>query len=442
MTGPGTETEWILGAIVASVLGSLFAAGDEAATAIPEAVVQQLARDPKAPFARFLRHRARVLSRWLVCRITSIAIAAALLQEAADEAGIRRFGPLLAMLGALGVYGTLAELFGTLGRQRPERVAAIALVVLRPLEYLAAPLAEPLAWLGRGMARLFPKPRRDARTTETEVAWIVTQGERTGAIANEPAQIIRNALHFKKVLAGEVMIPRAKISAIDSSTPLARAREIVANDGHSRYPVFRESLDQIVGLLYAKDLFRAVRDDKFESGKLLDVVRSPALFVSETQPLATILREMKQKRQHLAIVADEFGGTAGVITLEDILEELVGDIRDEYDTEGLLDPIGDNRFVADASISIADLAAQLKRDIPVPDGDFESLGGLIVHRAGGVPPPGTTITIDGLNLTVREADEKRVVKVEVSTTKRATGASHPDASGPQAPVDSTKIEAQ
>jgi len=432
MTGPGTETEWILGAIVASVLGSLFAAGDEAVTAIPEAVVQQLARDPKRPFARYLKHRARVLSRWLVCRITAIAISAALFQEAADEAGIRRFGPLFAMLGALVVYGTLAEFFGTLGRQRPERVAAIALVLLRPLEWAAAPLAEPLAWLGRTIARIFPKPRRDARTTETEVAWIVTQGERTGALGNEPAQIIRNALEFKKISAGEIMVPRAKVSAIDSSTPLARALEIVANDGHSRYPVYRESLDQIVGLLYAKDLFRAVRDDKIESGKLLDLVRNPALFVSETQPLASILREMKQKRQHLAIVADEFGGCAGVITLEDILEELVGEIRDEYDTEGLLDPIGENRFVADASISIADLAAQLKRDIPV-DGDFESLGGLIVHRAGGVPPPGTTITIDGLNLTVREADEKRVVKVEVRAM-RPPSISQSDAS--------SKIEAQ
>jgi len=232
------------------------------------------------------------------------------------------------------------------------------------------------------------------------------------------------------------MVPRAKISAIDSSTPLTRALEIVANDGHSRYPVFRESLDQIVGLLYAKDLFRAVRDDKSATaGKLLDLVRNPVFFVSENQPLASILRDMKQKRQHLAIVSDEFGGTAGVITLEDILEELVGDIRDEYDTEGLLDPIGENRFVADASISIADLAAQLKRDIPI-DGDFESLGGLIVHRAGGVPPPGTVITIDGLNLTVREADEKRVVKVEVST-KRAPSVSQPDASGPSSKIEAT-----
>jgi CBS domain containing-hemolysin-like protein len=407
-----------VGAVVASALGSLFAAGDAAVTSIPEAVLQPLAREPRSPFARYAKNRSRVLARWFVCRITSIAISAALLQEASDAIALGRFGPLLAMLGALVVYGTLAELFGTLGRQRPERLGALALRVLLPLEWAAAPVAEPLAWLGRVIATAVPKGRRDARTTEAEVAWIVTQGERAGTLANEPAQIIRNALAFKKLRAGEVMVPRAKISSIEVTTPLSRVLEIVANDGHSRYPVYRDSIDQIVGLLYAKDLFRAIRDKRIDNATLADVVRTPALFVTETQPLASILRDMKAKRQHLAIVADEFGGTAGVITLEDVLEELVGDIRDEYDTEGQFEDLGGDRFVTDASVSIADLEAHLKRDIAA-DGDFESLGGLIVNRAGGVPPAGTTISIDGLSFTVREADQKRVVKVEVSRAAKA-----------------------
>src|ERR1700690_65486 len=133
MAGPlSPPIGWIVGAITASVLGSLFAAGDAAVTAIPEAVVQSLAREAHSPFARYVRDRARILSRWLVCRISSIAISAALLQEAADKVAIRRFGPLLAMLGALLVYGTLAELFGTLGRQRPEKLGALALRMLYP----------------------------------------------------------------------------------------------------------------------------------------------------------------------------------------------------------------------------------------------------------------------------------------------------------------------
>jgi putative hemolysin len=407
-----TDPAWIAGAVIASALGSLFAGGDAAVTSLPEAVLATLASEPGSPFKRFVEHRSRVVSRWFVCRITAIALSAALLQREAGAMGFHRLGPVVAILGALAVYGTLAELFGTLGRQRPERLAAIALVVLRPVEWAAAPLADPLAWLGRVIARAVPKPRRDARTTEAEVAWIVAQGERTGTLSEQPAQIIRRALELKRRRAGEAMVPRPRISAIELNTPLSRALEIVASDGHSRYPVYRETLDQVVGLLYVKDLFRAVREARLDSGKVSDIVRSPAFFVAETQPLTTILRDMQSKRQHLAIVSDEYGGTAGVITLEDILEELVGDIRDEYDIDGQVEDLGNGHFMVDGSVSLSDLSAHIKHDITRSD-EFESLGGLIVSRAGRVPPAGTTVSIDGLSFIVREADEKRVVKVEV-----------------------------
>ncbi len=414
---------------MASGVGSLFAAGDSAVTSIPEGLLQSLAREPGSPFARYVDDRGRILARWLVCRVAAVAVAAALFQEAADQVGLTRFGPLFPAIASVLSYGTLAELVGVLGRHRPQKLGALALRVLRPFEWAAAPLAEPLAWLGRSVARAVPKPRRDARTTETDLDWIVTQGERTGTLGNEPAQIIRRALEFKDLRAGEVMVPRPKISAVEISTPLAKVLEIASSDGHSRYPVYRGSLDQIAGLLYAKDLFREVREGKLESGKLADLVRSPVLFVTETQAIASILREMQAKRQHLALVADEFGGTAGLITLEDILEELVGEIRDEYDTEGQFEEAGEGRVVADASVSVADLARHLKRDI-VADGDFESLGGLIIHRSGRVPPVGHTVQLDGLKLIVREADQKRVVRVEVvfgkGEAKKATTTSRPD----------------
>ena len=189
---------------------------------------------------------------------------------------------------------------------------------------------------------------------------------------------------------------------------------LVTTDGHSRYPVYRETLDNVVGLLYVKDLFALVRDKRLGSAKLSDLVRAPVLFVAETQPAASVLREMRAKRLHMAIVSDEFGGTGGVVTLEDILEEIVGEIHDEYDTdhEEQIEQVGDNRFVADAAISIGDLSTRLGKDIPV-EGDFESLGGLLVHRAGRVPPIGSTLTVDGFTFIVREADETHIVKVEI-----------------------------
>jgi CBS domain containing-hemolysin-like protein len=178
--------------------------------------------------------------------------------------------------------------------------------------------------------------------------------------------------------------------------------------------VFRETLDNVVGLLYAKDLFAVVRDNAIGSTELKDLLRTPVLFVAESQPAASVLREMRARRLHLAIVSDEFGGTAGLVTLEDILEEIVGEIHDEYDAEAeaQIEDLGDGRFVADAAIPLADLAARIGRDLPA-DGDFESLGGLLVHRAGRVPAVGSTITLNGIKLIVREADETRVVKVEI-----------------------------
>jgi CBS domain containing-hemolysin-like protein len=176
--------------------------------------------------------------------------------------------------------------------------------------------------------------------------------------------------------------------------------------------VYRENLDTVVGLLSAKDLFAVVRDGRQDSVKLSDVIRTPVMFVSENQMAAKILQDMRSRRLHMAVVSDEFGGTAGLVTLEDILEEIVGDIRDEHDMESPIVPMGDGRLVADASVSLATLAQALGKPLP-QDTEFESLGGLILSRAGRVPQVGATVRIDGLKLIVREADETRVVKVEI-----------------------------
>jgi CBS domain containing-hemolysin-like protein len=208
------------------------------------------------------------------------------------------------------------------------------------------------------------------------------------------------------------MVPRRKILGIEQSTPLADVIALVGRERHSRYPVYRENLDNIVGQLYAKDLFAFVGDGSISERRLSDIVRATVMFVSESQPAARILHDMRSKRLHMAIVSDEFGGTAGLVTLEDIMEEIVGDIRDEKDREEPIQRMGDGRMVADASVSIADLEHALGRTLP-DDGEFESLGGLIVSRAGRVPKVGATVQVDGMKLIVREADETRVVKVEI-----------------------------
>jgi putative hemolysin len=240
-------------------------------------------------------------------------------------------------------------------------------------------------------------------------------------MAREPAEMIRNVLDFKDLTAREVMVPRAKIDGIDVATPLSKVVALAADGKHSRYPVYSGSIDNIVGQLYVKDLFAVVRDGALETRKLAEIVREAVMFVAESEPAAKMLADMRAKRLHMAIVSDEFGGTAGLVTLEDILEEIVGDIRDEKDQEAPIQAMGDGRVVVDASVSIADLEHALGKSLP-DDGEFESVGGLIVSRAGRVPGVGATVRIDGMKLIVREADEKRVVKVEIVPDKVRTAA--------------------
>jgi CBS domain containing-hemolysin-like protein len=414
--GPGGVVAEIIAAAMATAVGSLFAASDAALSEIPEGRMQALSSDASSAgsvFRRYASDPLRILSRWLVGRVVALSAATVLLNQAAREAGLDRIALPLAVLGAVLTYGTFAEIGSTLARRMPERVGFLALVFLRPLEWLLVPLADPLAIVGRAVGRRVPKSRPvDARITETEVEWVVSEGEKAGAIANEPAEMIRKVLDFKDLTAREVMVPRRHIVGIELSTPLSDVIAFVASEKHSRYPVYRETIDTIVGLLNAKDLFGVVRDGRTSTMKLADVMRTPVMFVSENQPAAKILQDMRSRRLHMSIVSDEFGGTSGLITLEDVIEEIVGDIRDEHDLDAPIQSMGDGRVVADASVPLSQLARALGKPLP-DDGEFESLGGLIVSRAGRVPQVGATVQVDGLKLIVREADETRVVKVEI-----------------------------
>ena len=400
-------------AILAAAIGSLFASADAALTSLPEARLQALVQAKDAGFVRFAKNRLRLLSRWLVARVLAISLSAVVLADTFNGHMRPSLSAVLAVVVSVVVYSTFTEALGTVARHRPEEVGRWALRYLKPIELLLLPVAEPLAVLGRFVGRKVPEAA-DARLTETEVEWIVAQGEKAGALEKEPATMIRNVLDFKHLTAREVMVPRRRISAIQATMTLADVLDHVIKDGHSRYPVFRESLDNVIGLLYVKDLFDVVRQGKMAAMKLDELVRKPVLFVTETQGALSVLREMRGRRLHLAIVTDEFGGTGGLVTLEDIIEEIVGDIRDEYDTEEVvpIQKLAEGRYVADAAIAITDLELHLGKKLP-EDGDFESLGGLIVHRAGRVPEVGATLMLDGYKLIVREADETRVVKVEI-----------------------------
>jgi putative hemolysin len=407
----------VFGALLCAAIGSTFAASDAALSSLNPARLTALHDEvsglARKSLGRYLANPNTLHSNWLVGRVVFSALSAVLFaNQLAAWAPTWALAPLGA-LGALLTYGTFAEVATTLARSRADFFATRLLPFIRPLEMLMLPVAGPFSWLGRLTSHfLGPKPTNDARFTESEVEWVVSEGQKQGALGQEPADMIRNVLELKDLVARDVMVPRTRVCGIEVDTPLEEVLKFVASEGHSRFPVYREKIDNIVGLLYAKDLFRLIKDARLIATKLGDLVRAPVNFVPEMQGVSSVLREMRGRRLHMAIVIDEFGGVSGIVTLEDILEVIVGEIRDEYDEEAPIQDIGDGRLLADAAVPVSDLAAYLDLDIP-QNGDYESVGGLIIHQAGNVPARGEQINAFGLTFIVLDSDEKRVAKVEI-----------------------------
>jgi len=438
-TGETVPLGGLFAAWLFAALGSAFAAADAALGSLNAGRLSALHEEAKGrskdALGRYLADPTRAHSRWLVGRILFTALAAILVTIAVQPYAESPWGvAALGTLGLLLMYGTLAEVSTTLARHRADAFARHGLVFLRPLENIVLPLSAPLAALGRMTAKLLgPQTPPDARLTETEVEWAVTEGEKTGALGQEPADMIRNVLELRELVARDVMVPRIHMTAVAIDTPLDEVLELIATEGHSRYPVYSDKIDNVIGLLYAKDLFKLVRSGKLSTSKLRDIVRVPVNFVSETQSVSSVLHDMRQRRLHMAVVVDEFGGVSGIVTLEDILEEIVGDIRDEYDVEeSRIQELGEGRLLVDASVSLHDLSHYLDTEIPAEE-DYDSVGGLLIHHAGSgrVPPVGTTLDILGFTFVVRDANAKRIAKVEIvpmaesetqiSTLRRTSG---------------------
>lgn len=398
---------------------SLVAAADTAVGSLPPsrlAVLHEQARgQPRARLGRFLEEPEKILGRWLAARVLSSAVASlsvyTLLEVVESE-----YRPACAAVAVLLLLSLLSEVTTQVARARPSTVGLSLLALLRPIELLVLPVADPLSWLGQTLARRLSEQNRtedEPKLAEAEVEQMVEEAAKTGQLEAEPAEMIRNVLDLKDLTVRDVMVPRIKIVAIEAETPLIEVARIVAREAHSRYPVYAQVIDNVVGLLYARDLLSLVGGDGFDGKTLRDIVHAPVNFVPDTQPVATVLRDMRSRRQHMAILVDEFGGVSGLVTLEDLLERIVGDIRDEYDPEEApIQDLGNGRLLADASVSLTDLSTYLGTDIE-GGGDYGSLGGLLMHEAGRVPVEGDSIESSGLVFIIREGDAKRILKVEI-----------------------------
>lgn len=291
------------------------------------------------------------------------------------------------------------------------------LMLIKPLNFvdrMFSPFGRGMVWLGNMIIKIFggkPGSPQGAYVTEAEILGVVDSGEEQGVIDKEEGEMIRSIIEFGETQVHEIMTPRPDMHCAPADTTVARAAQIIEEVKHSRIPVFEGTEDNIIGIINSKALLKALKE-----GRDNEPIRNfiyPADFVPETKMIDSMLHSFQKHHKHIAIVVDEYGSTAGLVTLEDVLEEIVGEIRDEYDTEEpLYRWIDGETLRADARIDIAELNEALESNFP-DTGDYDTLGGLILNELGKVPKTGDKLTIDNYDMCIEKMVGRRIGSVVI-----------------------------
>jgi CBS domain containing-hemolysin-like protein len=399
------EVVLLVVAVLLVVLAGLFAAADTALSRVSRTSVEELAREGRRGadrLARMVADPAPYLNVALFLRVVCEVLATVLVTRVCLDLLPEVWAGLLVAAAAMVVvsYVLIGVAPRTLARQHAPRVA---LALARPVAVLAtvlAPLTRLLIVVGNALT---PGQgfRKGPFTSEAELRELVDLAERDRLIEDDERQMIHSVFELGDTLVREVMVPRPDMVVIEKDRTLRQAVSLALRSGFSRIPVVGDNVDDVVGLVYLKDVTRRIYEDRdAEQHEHVHEVMRPATFVPDSKPVDELLRDMQARRIHAAVVVDEYGGTAGLVTIEDILEEIVGEITDEYDT-GRPDveelPDGDVRVTA--RLNVDDFAERFGLDADAPEfDDVDSVGGLLGSLLGKVPIAGSQVDFHGLRL--------------------------------------------
>ncbi|MDP9364192.1 MAG: hemolysin family protein [Chloroflexota bacterium] len=424
----------LLLAAFALLLMALAASVEATATLVSRHRLRQIAEERgQRSVQGLLDPRRSLVAALVLVEAVAIATAASLLTTVAGrELGTAEH--VVAVAAVALVFLLLGQaLPRALAATNPER-AAVALVGLaRVLAFVVRPLTIVVDALARGLARVLPGPSEPPPPvgTEEELRVITIEGDDGGVIEAEEREMIDNVLHLEATTARDIMVPRVDVVAVEERTPPREIVETITGAGHSRLPVYRESIDHIVGVLYAKDLLPFVIGNTQEL-PLATLVRPPHV-VPESKRVDDLLTELRRSRVHIAIVADEYGGFAGLVTIEDILEEIVGEIQDEYDVEvQLVERVGEGELIADGRLPLADVAEEF--GLSLGEDDSGTVAGFVQRHLGRLPNEGDRFETDGLGVEVIAVEGRRVRRLRLLRLADGTGAEPANGAGPDGPT--------
>ena len=411
------------------LLNAFFAATEIAFISINDAKIERQAKEGNKK-AKQIRKTLKDPSKFLATIQIGITLAGFLSSAFAADAFADDLAPMLENLVPLGiatwtsisivlitiVLSYFSLVFGELvpkrlGMRNAEKIAFATVGIVRVIYTLTSPFVKLLTSSTNAISKIFGISGADEETvTEEEIRMMVDVGEEKGSIEEEEKELINNVFEFNDKIVSEIMIHRMDIYAIDIESDINNILKELDEYKYSRIPVYEENVDNIVGLLFIKDLL--AYENKKEKVKISDLLRE-AYFVSENKPINELFKDLQRNKHQLAIVLDEYGGTAGLITMEDIIEELVGNIFDEYDEEEKdYEKIDDNTFMISGSVSIHDLRKIL--EIEIPEGDYDTLSGYLIEELGRIPSDDEKPIIETEKVTykIEDYEEKRILWVK------------------------------
>lgn len=439
MSSGGSLVLQLLLLVVLILINAFFAASEMAIISSNDAKIKKLADDGNKK-ASLLTGLLSKPSSFLASIQVGVTLSSLLSSAVASESLADRFTELFKSSGAsLGLVKALSVTVITIllsyftlvfGELVPKRIAMknseeTALRVVGTLHGVSVafrPFVALLSHSTNAVARLFGVGPGDGgnNVTEEEIRMMVDVGEETGAIEESEKEMINNIFELNDRTAGDVMTHRTEIYAVEDTCALPDILRIATDEGFSRIPVFKDDLDDIVGIIYVKDLLKYVGmplDKKFDIGDLM----RPPLIVPETKRCRELFVELTEQKQHMAVVIDEYGGTAGIVTMEDVLESIVGNIQDEYDNEtDEYSVIDDSTYTIEGTADLEEVERLLDADLP--EGDYDTLGGFIIDRLGRIPSEDEhpSIETEDFVFTVEQVEDRHIEKVRVVRKSRPT----------------------
>ena len=415
-----TDSSMLIFLVALLVLSAIFSSAETAFLSTNKIRLRNLQEDgeKKADLVLdLLENQNRLISTLLVgnniVNISSSALATKMATDYFGDAGVGI---------ATGIMTLLVLVFGevvpkNLAAAHAEGWAMFIAPFMKVMSVILTPVVVLLTKLSDTVVRFSKKNKEEDQTiTEDEFKILVNVGQEEGVFDESETEMINSIMEFDETYVKAIMVPRIDIVAVDVEDSINEALRLIIDGGHSRIPAYEESIDNIVGILYAKDIFEHL-DADFNELKVKALIRD-AYYIPETKKVSDLLNELRLKKVHMAIILDEYGGTNGLVTIEDLIEEIIGDIQDEYDVEeDLIVMHSDNQLVADARAPIGDVEeafdVELDEEI-LEDSEADTIGGLAFEHLGGIPEVDDEVTVGRFLIRIVNVSGRRITKVEVT----------------------------